>query len=517
MSRFIHKFLTASALAAGAMSSGPGAVFADDQAKPKDDAPASRRVEAGEKDRPEAKPDAKPEAKPEAKRPDAPRADGPRPEGPRPEVGDLFKKLDADGDGNISESDVPEEHRRMFDRLLSENDKNKDGKLNLDEFRSGLMEDRRRAEAGREGAQPGPARGIEPGEVFKRMDRNGDGKLTAEDLPEESRGRFKGFAERVDANKDGAISEEEFRKAPRPGGGPGRDGGLRREGAPNAGEPRRDGPPREGAPRDGEPRREGEPREGGPFQGGPRVGMAFPVAPIMAAIDSNRDGEISAEELAASSSELRKLDKDGDGKLSRQEIMPRFEGRYEGRGEGRPDAPRTGEFIKSRDADGDGKISREEATDRMKENFDRIDANKDGQIDEAELRQMFAGPGRPEAGTPREGRRPDAERGPDAKPRGEGDRPAERKPDGEPRRDVDRKPDGPNADKPRDSEAKKDAPRKEEKRDGEKREEVKRDEPKREEAAKDRPAEKSEKKDVERKDGERKKDEASKKDDLPSK
>lgn len=499
MSRYLHRFLTASALAAGALST--GSAFADDPAKPKDDAPVSRRAETGEKDRPDVKPD----AKPEAKRPDGPRPDAPRPEGQRPEVADLFKKLDADGDGNISESDVPEEHRRMFDRLLSENDKNKDGKLNLDEFRSGLMEDRRRAEAGRDGAQPGLGRGIEPGEVFKRMDRNGDGKLTADDLPEQGRDRFKAFAERVDADKDGAISEEEFRKAPRPEGGPGRDGGPRREGGPGEGEPRRDGPPREGEPR----------REGGPFQGGPRVGMAFPVAPIMAAIDSNKDGEISADELAAASSELRKLDKNGDGKLGREEIMPRFEGRgegrMEGRFEGRPDAPRTGEFFKSRDTNGDGKISREEAPDRMKENFDRIDANKDGQIDETELRQMFAGPGRPEGGPPREGRRPEGDRGPDAKPRGEGDRPAERKPEGEPRRDVERKPEGANADKPRDGEAKKDAPRKEEKRDGEKREEVKRDEPKREAAAKDRPAEKSE-----AEDGERKKEEAPKKD-LPSK
>jgi Ca2+-binding EF-hand superfamily protein len=42
-------------------------------------------------------------------------------------------------------------------------------------------------------------------------------------------------------------------------------------------------------------------------------------------------------------------------------------------------------LIKRLDRDGDGKLSKAEAPERMRENFSRIDRNNDGQIDEREL------------------------------------------------------------------------------------------------------------------------------------
>ena len=71
------------------------------------------------------------------------------------------------------------------------------------------------------------------------------------------------------------------------------------------------------------------------------------------------------------------------------------------------------ERLKAADANKDGKLSKEEAPDRMKENFDRIDANSDGFLDETELKQMAermreAFGNRPEgAGPPR---RPEGEK-----------------------------------------------------------------------------------------------------------
>lgn len=44
--------------------------------------------------------------------------------------------------------------------------------------------------------------------------------------------------------------------------------------------------------------------------------------PIMAALDTNRDSELSAEEIQAASDNLAKLDKNGDGKLDRSELFP---------------------------------------------------------------------------------------------------------------------------------------------------------------------------------------------------
>ena len=47
--------------------------------------------------------------------------------------------------------------------------------------------------------------------------------------------------------------------------------------------------------------------------------------PVLAAIDSNGDGIISAEEIRNSSEVIRKLDTNGDGKISREEASVRRE------------------------------------------------------------------------------------------------------------------------------------------------------------------------------------------------
>ena len=68
----------------------------------------------------------------------------------------------------------------------------------------------------------------------------------------------------------------------------------------------------------------------------PPDGGKFPTLPIMKALDTNGDGEIDASEIANASTALKTLDKNGDGKLTRDEIMPQFPG-------GRPDGPPPGD------------------------------------------------------------------------------------------------------------------------------------------------------------------------------
>ena len=62
------------------------------------------------------------------------------------------------------------------------------------------------------------------------------------------------------------------------------------------------------------PRHEGQ---GGRGMGGPR-----PVPPLIAALDANHDGVIDATEIANASNALLKLDKNGDGKLTPDELRP---------------------------------------------------------------------------------------------------------------------------------------------------------------------------------------------------
>ncbi len=84
------------------------------------------------------------------------------------------------------------------------------------------------------------------------------------------------------------------------------------------------------------PRREGGP--GGPGQG-PGPGMR--PMPIIEALDLNKDGVIDADEIAKAVESLKKLDKNGDGKLTPDEYRPARPGGPGGPGgQGGPRGPR---------------------------------------------------------------------------------------------------------------------------------------------------------------------------------
>ena len=93
-------------------------------------------------------------------------------------------------------------------------------------------------------------------------------------------------------------------------------------------------------------------REGGPGPGD-RGGM-LRFNPVLAALDTNEDGEISAEEIDAATAALKTLDADGDGKITGDEQKKMQEDRRKIVEE------RRAEMIKRFDKDGDGQLSEEE-------------------------------------------------------------------------------------------------------------------------------------------------------------
>jgi len=129
--------------------------------------------------------------------------------------------------------------------------------------------------------------------------------------------------------------------------------------AQDAEQPRNPRPPRDGQgefqpPPDGEHPRGPRPDGQGPGPGGQGPGGMRP--PLIAALDANNDGVIDAKEIENASKALKKLDKNGDGKLTPDEIRPprpggppggprppEGQGFNRGGGQGRPDGPPPGD------------------------------------------------------------------------------------------------------------------------------------------------------------------------------
>ncbi len=109
-----------------------------------------------------------------------------------------------------------------------------------------------------------------------------------------------------------------------------------------------------------------------------RVRLAFMrIHPVLAALDANQDGEISASEIRNAAAALRTLDTNGDGKLVESEL--------------RPDggALMASNIMLALDRNGDGRISQDERKGAIATRFrtllDRADRTSKGYVTEEDL------------------------------------------------------------------------------------------------------------------------------------
>lgn len=159
---------------------------------------------------------------------------------------------------------------------------------------------------------------------------------------------------------------------------------------------------------------ENRPGEGRPGAGRPGAGPANPEMaargmammlrnlPVFRTLDADEDGQLSASEIENASKSLLKLDKNGDGLLSAEELrpdpaqMPMFAGPNGPGRPGAPGAPGAGpgpemmlRMFENRDLDKDGKLSGDEIPPQMKERLSNMDTNGDGAIDKSEIEQAM--------------------------------------------------------------------------------------------------------------------------------
>jgi len=131
-----------------------------------------------------------------------------------------FKAADADGNGSINRIEMAALVKaRMTERVntrFAALDTDKNGKITLDEMRSSKV--KRAGKARRGGGRWGERRGQRGRLGFWRMDRDGDGAISKEELTRfaQRRGQRRiafRFA-RLDDNRNGLLSKEEFVDAP---------------------------------------------------------------------------------------------------------------------------------------------------------------------------------------------------------------------------------------------------------------------------------------------------------------
>ncbi|MEZ6039871.1 MAG: hypothetical protein R3C20_05155 [Planctomycetaceae bacterium] len=113
----------------------------------------------------------------------------------------LFEKLDRNADGKITADEVSDSQMPFFRRSLRVADHNKDGDLTLEEFQASVSEaptvtSEVQSNQGRRGRFANAGR---PGlaDMLKRSDRNGDGQLTADEIPQALRSRFEEILDRA--------------------------------------------------------------------------------------------------------------------------------------------------------------------------------------------------------------------------------------------------------------------------------------------------------------------------------
>lgn len=131
-------------------------------------------------------------------------------------------------------------------------------------------------------------------------------------------------------------------------------------------------------------------------QQGPPPGGPPPKPPVMTALDTDKDGVLSAEEIENASQALAEMDTDGNGRLSEDEFKPESPKGEGEKGEGPPRGggePPAHPVMTALDQNGSGTLSKREMS-RASKSLLELDEDENGILETEEME-----PERPEEGS----------------------------------------------------------------------------------------------------------------------
>jgi Ca2+-binding EF-hand superfamily protein len=229
---------------------------------------------------------------------------------------DLFAKLDKNSDGKVTQAEMTGPQQSMFKRALRVADLNEDSALSKDEFAKAVSDPR-----------PIELPGANMGERMasfdvSRLDRNGDGNVSLDEVPAPMRERFEQLLDRIGQESVPVDKVQAYLRGERPGTQPSSkepeemmeaDKEKMKKDEPEV-EPKNSSP----GPSGDRKSKQGRPME----NGGP--------AAMFKQLDRNSDGKLTGNEIPPRMQEnIKAADTDNDGSISQSEMQAAFQRRMQ--------------------------------------------------------------------------------------------------------------------------------------------------------------------------------------------